>query len=306
MKRPGVLVLLAAYNGAKWIREQVESILAQRDVDVELVISDDGSTDGTRSLLEGLALDARVTLNSSPTPSGSAAQNFLWLIRNTAAGQCGFIAFADQDDVWDLGKLARACAALNAGEAGGYSCAVTARWGSGREVTLSQADRATESDFLFEGAGQGCTYVLTAAFFQRLRAFFLQNPSLTQNLHFHDWAIYALSRTWRIPWAFDPASMVKYRQHGENDTGARVSVAGIGRRLRLIRAGWYGQQIAGIAQMCRAASPADPVIEQFRGLLAEPAGLARRFRLARFCLRGGRRRRSDRTALLIAVVCGWI
>jgi rhamnosyltransferase len=306
MNRPTVLVLMAAYNGAKWIQDQVQSILAQADVKVALVISDDGSTDRTRSLLDRFTLDERVTLSSPTSPTGSAAQNFLWLIRNRSAENFSFVAFADQDDLWDVDKLSRACEALGAGGAGGYSCAVTAWWSGGREVILSQLDRATESDFLFEGAGQGCTYVLTAAFYQRIRAFLIQNPALTASLHFHDWAIYALSRSWRIPWTFDPAPKMKYRQHGANDTGARASIGGIVRRFRLIKAGWYGRQIATIARICFAAAPADPVIAEWHGLLAAPVGLARWYRLARFCLRGGRRRLSDKTALLIAIVSGRI
>src|SRR6185437_14487000 len=44
---PRVLVLLASYNGARWIGRQIESILAQEAVDVRIVIADDGSSDGT-------------------------------------------------------------------------------------------------------------------------------------------------------------------------------------------------------------------------------------------------------------------
>ena len=74
--RPSVLVLLAAYNGERWIGEQLESILTQEEVDVRIVVRDDGSTDNTRELVSRLAQDNRVKLLHDTMPTGSAAQNF--------------------------------------------------------------------------------------------------------------------------------------------------------------------------------------------------------------------------------------
>ena len=47
-----VCVMLASYNGEKYIGEQIDSILQQKDVDIKLVVRDDGSTDGTIEILE--------------------------------------------------------------------------------------------------------------------------------------------------------------------------------------------------------------------------------------------------------------
>jgi rhamnosyltransferase len=57
MIRPRVLVLLAAYNGAKWIVQQIETILNQKCVDVRLVISDDGSSDATLAKVREFAAE---------------------------------------------------------------------------------------------------------------------------------------------------------------------------------------------------------------------------------------------------------
>ena len=77
-----VAVLLATYNGMKWIEEQVESILGQKNVDVRLVISDDGSIDGTYNFVKKLAeSDARVTLLSDHSAIQGAGKNFYRLIR---------------------------------------------------------------------------------------------------------------------------------------------------------------------------------------------------------------------------------
>src|SRR5258708_33906730 len=111
------------------------------------------------------------------------------MIRNTPIGASNFVALADQDDIWHEQKLARAVSALSESEASGYSCAVTAFWKSGREQTLLQISSQTKLDFLFEGAGQGCTFVLEANLFLRLEKFFRSNEISTRLLTYRDWAI---------------------------------------------------------------------------------------------------------------------
>jgi rhamnosyltransferase len=306
MNRPNVLVLLAAHNGGKWIAEQIESILRQSRVDVALVISDDLSNDDTRTRIERYADARKIRLNSPPTRTGFAAQNFLWLICNTDADGFEYVALSDQDDIWLAGKLERGCAALRADGASGYSGAVTAFWEDGSETILNQTRRRTSSDFLFEGAGQGCTFILTSDFYCRLKTFLLTNRSKTQGLRFHDWAIYALSRSWGLDWKFDQTPMMRYRQHQANDIGARASARGLKKRLVLIKEGWYAQQIKAIAQLCLLAAPEDPLITEWNKLLVMPHGVRRRWQILLFCIRGGRRRKADNGALMFAAVAGWI
>jgi rhamnosyltransferase len=306
MHRPRVLVLLAAYNGARWIEEQVNSILSQVNVEICLIVGDDCSTDDTRTKLGIFLDDPRIQLISSTDASGSAAQNFFSLIRGTSADGYDFVAFADQDDIWAREKLAIACLSLLNSGATAYSSAVTAFWQDGREVILRQAAKPTDSDFLFEGAGQGCSFVLDASFYARVRAFLIAKPGLTADVHFHDWAIYALSRVWDQQWIFDPRSFMLYRQHAENDTGARASLGGIAKRLELIKTGWYSRQLHSICAVCRVANPTDSIVATWHELLCLPGGILRKIRMIRFCLRGGRRRRLDSAGLVVAIAAGWI
>jgi len=301
------MVLLAAYNGAPWIAAQIESIHRQRDVDVDLRVGDDASTDATVAILSRLAARIDLKLIQHGSRSGSAAQNFFRLIRTVELDGHDFVALADQDDEWQEDRLARACGALKAQGGSGYSCAVSAFWPDGRERLLRQELQATRSDFLFEGAGQGCTFVLTAALFRRIQQFLIAGEAdSTSRIHYHDWAIYAVSRSWGMPWIFDPCPTVRYRQHGANDTGARLSVEGLTKRLELIRNGWYGVQLESIARLCRSAAPEDPTIARWEALLALPPGWARRRQLAAFCVQGGRRRHVDRAILVSAALAGWI
>lgn len=306
-RTPRVLVLVACHNGAPWVGEQLESILAQQDIDLMVAVRDDGSSDATAGEIARFRDDARVRLCAGRAPTGSGAQNFLTLIRDNPADGHEFIAFADQDDLWHRDKLARACRMLtDDGIACGYSSATVAIWPSGRTAVLTRSTRSTPADFLFEGAGQGCTYVLRADFYARLRAFVSGNRRLTEDVLYHDWMVYALARSWGLRWLFDRSPSMLYRQHGQNDTGARGTWAGVAKRLDRIRRGWYRDQLAAIASICLVAAPTNPVVMSWTGLFLARQDWLRRVRIALFCLRGVRRRRPDNLAMAAAAMAGWI
>ncbi|MGA8529542.1 MAG: glycosyltransferase [Acidobacteriaceae bacterium] len=101
--RPQISVAMATYNGAKFLREQLESIARQTLLPAEIVVTDDGSTDTTLGILDNFAQTApfpvRVFGNSSRL---GYEDNFL-----KAASLCAsdWIAFCDQDDIWLETKL---------------------------------------------------------------------------------------------------------------------------------------------------------------------------------------------------------
>lgn len=303
---PRVLVLLATYNGSRWIGEQIESILGQQGVDVAISVRDDASADSTRWELARFADDERVRIIVANVPSGSAARNFLTLIRDNPAGAFDLVAFADQDDLWNQDKLHRASQMLATHSSAGYSSATVAMWGNGRKQLLSLSGTLTASDFLFEGAGQGCTFVLTADLYERVRRFLITHDELTAGVRYHDWLVYALARSWGMRWSFDPVPSVLYRQHGANDTGARYTLIGLTKRFSRIRQGWYRGQLSAIAQLCLAAAPASPSIKGWNSILQRSDGWRRRMRIASFCLRGGRRKWMDNVVILFAALAGWI
>jgi rhamnosyltransferase len=306
-RQPKVLVLLAAYNGANWIGEQIESILRQSCVDVTLVVRDDGSTDSTASAVHRLTeVDARVRFEPAGIPSGAAAQNFFSLIRSNCSDDYDFVALSDQDDIWNDDKLCEAVEALGCTQSSGYSSPVTAIWPSGRTRVLYQEKITTESDFFFEGAGQGCTFVLSGKLYDRIRLFLIEREHLTRNIHFHDWTIYALTRVWGLNWVFGRNSAMFYRQHELNDTGARLSWRGISTRIARIRCGWYRSQLLAISEICLAAKPLNPIVVNWNELLAGRPTWRRRSRIVCFCIKGGRRRTLDNAILILCTLIGWI
>ena len=96
-----VSVCVATYNGEKYIREQLQSILCQLGADDEVVLSDDGSTDGTLKIVEGFH-DERIRILRSN------AHSCKWNFCNAIEHARGNIIFlSDQDDVWLDGKVER-------------------------------------------------------------------------------------------------------------------------------------------------------------------------------------------------------
>jgi glycosyltransferase involved in cell wall biosynthesis len=109
---PEVEVLLATYNGARFLREQIDSILAQDYGNLRVLARDDGSSDGTVEILDQYAkrFPGRFQVMPASAPTGSAKNNFLLLMKASTADH---ICFADQDDVWLPDKVSRTKQAMD-------------------------------------------------------------------------------------------------------------------------------------------------------------------------------------------------
>ena len=100
-----ISVCMATYNGAKYIKEQLESILCQLSEDDEVIVSDDGSTDGTIDIIMSYHDNRVKVLHHISSPGSSfvkATRNF----ENALLHAHGdYIFLADQDDVWHKNKV---------------------------------------------------------------------------------------------------------------------------------------------------------------------------------------------------------
>ena len=93
-----ISVVLATYNGEKYIFEQIQSILCDLDVDDEIIVSDDGSTDNTLQIVEEFN-DNRIRVVSGPKQGFvKNFENAVKYVKND------YIFFSDQDDIWIKGK----------------------------------------------------------------------------------------------------------------------------------------------------------------------------------------------------------
>lgn len=96
-----ISVVIASYNGEKYIKRQIESILSQISMDDEIIVSDDGSTDNTVGIVKDMMItDPRIILINGPKAGYN--KNFENAILN-AKGE--YIFICDQDDVWMKNKV---------------------------------------------------------------------------------------------------------------------------------------------------------------------------------------------------------
>lgn len=248
-KKETVAVLLAAYNGEKWIDEQIQSILGQRGIKVSIYISLDLSSDRSLEICKKYAETyENIFLLPYGDRFGGAAPNFYRLIKDVDFSPYDFISFADQDDIWLEDKLSRAARALNAGNFEFYSSNVTAFYEDGRECLIDKAQRQTEYDFLFESAGPGCTFVLKKAAALKLQKFIVENFNEINEICLHDWLIYSYARTFKYEWYIDPVPSMRYRQHANNQVGANNNLFSAIKRVKLVNSSWYRNEIIKIAK----------------------------------------------------------
>lgn len=126
LQPPLVSVIMPAYNAAHYIGDSVATVLSQDHHRLELIIADDGSSDGTPELVEGL--DARITVLRQRNAGPAAARN---LGLQTAKG--AFIAFLDADDLWAPQKLSMQLAFLQAHPEYGMVYGGFQRWFAGAD-----------------------------------------------------------------------------------------------------------------------------------------------------------------------------
>lgn len=97
-----VSVAMAAYNGSKYIKEQVDSILCQLRDEDELIVSCDESTDNTEAILVSISSkDKRLKVYSNPYSNG-VVKNFQNAVEHTSGD---IIFYSDQDDIWMKDKI---------------------------------------------------------------------------------------------------------------------------------------------------------------------------------------------------------
>ena len=220
-------ILLATYNGERFLAEQLDSVIAQSHTNWRILARDDGSSDGTVDLLKGYKRQLGDKLDILEDARGNLglAANFSALM---GASDAQYAAFCDQDDVWLPEKLALGLKAVQALEL---------QWGRDtpclsfsdleivdedlRQVAPSfwhyenlapdKADRL--SRLLAKNAVTGCTTVLN-------RALITRAAPIPDGIILHDWWVALVAASFGHVEPISQAT-IKYRQHTTNDTGAR-------------------------------------------------------------------------------------
>lgn len=248
MALPNVAVLLAAYQGLLWIEEQVQSILMQQGVNVTLFVSVDRCDDGTYEWVqEASNRDSRIQLLPYGERFGGAGANFFRLLNDVDLASFDYMAFADQDDIWLLGKLQRAVSKLADESAQVYSSNVMAFWPDGRQCLIKKSFAQRQQDHWFEAAGPGCTYVFRQNAALELQQFVRSHETVLKTITLHDWFAYAFCRAKGMSWFIDDQALMLYRQHEHNQVGVNQGWKAYVKRLSLVFNSSYRQQVEAIS-----------------------------------------------------------
>ena len=247
-----IAVLLASYNGVKYIKEQIDSILNQKEVDVTIFISDDLSTDGTIEYLQDIYKDFKnIVYLPSGSKFGGAGKNFFRLIKDVDFSSFDFISFVDQDDIWYEDKLIRAIKTIEDKQLDAYSSNILAFWEDGKEMIINKSSSQARYDYLFEAAVPGCTYVLKKDLAISLQNFICDNWGDVNKIELHDWFIYAFARENNYKWHIDEKPSMRYRQHTSNQVGANDGLKAKLKRLKKVFSSWYREEIIKIIKVLR-------------------------------------------------------
>jgi glycosyltransferase involved in cell wall biosynthesis len=204
-----VSVCIPTYNGAKYIREQLDSILSQLGESDEIVVSDDSSHDDTLAIVRSIGDNRIVVLE------GGDFKSPIFNVENALKHSKGrFIFLSDQDDVWMDGKLSAMLSELEKYDAVVSDCKVVDQNKNVIEESFS-AKRNSGKGFLknlYKNTYLGCCM----AFRREVLDYVLPFP---KDIPMHDMWI-GLSVDFRKPVGFINTPYLLYRRHGGNTSTA--------------------------------------------------------------------------------------
>jgi glycosyltransferase involved in cell wall biosynthesis len=233
-----VAILLCTFNGARFLPLQLASYEAQDFLEWRLFVSDDGSQDGTKALLEEFQKrhgPAKVSLRRGPQRGFVA--NFLSLICDPAI-EGDYYALSDQDDVWHPHKLSRARSFLIKASAAApfvYCSRTRLIDEQGTEIGLSPLFKKPLHfrNALTQSIAGGNTMVFNEVVRQAL-----MRAGPDANAASHDWWVYLLISAAGGTVFYDSEPTVSYRVHPRNVIGSNRSAAAQILRARML---WQGR-----------------------------------------------------------------
>lgn len=240
-----ITILLATYNGATYLEEQLRSIIKQSAPNCKIIASDDGSTDKTCDILQQYQIE---TVNS---PKQGFAANFLSLLAR-ADNNSKYYAFADQDDVWDLDKISRATKALAdiPPDIPALYCSRTMLV----DETLKKIGYSPLFDkkpgfknALVQSIAGGNTMVFNLAALQLLKQA-TKFPIVS-----HDWWAYLLISGAGGQIIYDAKPHIYYRQHNQNIIGSNNNLTARFHRIKMLFQGrlrtWIDKHINALSEV---------------------------------------------------------
>ena len=212
--RDKIVVLMSTYNGEKYIKEQLNSLIDQEDVEVKILVRDDGSTDNTVEILKQYHQEGKLDyyIGENMKPAGS----FMDLIFNAPNSE--YYAFCDQDDFWKKNKLSEGIKRIKKYNGSVlYYCGMNivdenlVKYGEyHRNEKFANSLKYTS---VFGGEISGCTMILNQSLMKKIRKY---HPKY---ITMHDTWIHRVSLAVNSKIIADKNCYIDYRQHSNNVIG---------------------------------------------------------------------------------------
>lgn len=226
-----VTILMATYNGEKYLVQQLESIIEQTHQNWRIFISDDGSEDGTMDLIKDYQkkYPEKMKLFDSGHRFGSACGNFFFLLQQAVDNNSEYIMFCDQDDVWIRDKIALTLNEMKNTEektkpkqpvlvftdlevVDEHMSTISSSF---MQYSKLRGDRIHLNYLLAQNVVTGCT-AMANLHLGKLSLKFLDK----QDILMHDWWMALVAAAFGSIVYID-SKTVKYRQHSKNAVGAK-------------------------------------------------------------------------------------
>lgn len=215
-----VVIMMSTYNGEKYLKEQIDSILNQSHKNFQLIIRDDGSYDNTKLILHSYD-DFRIEIYEGENVGAKAS--FLELLK--CSPESDYYAFSDQDDIWAPSKIEAAIEML------GDKVNVPCLYFSNQTIIDQEGNTIKERldkgfktpgivDVLFNNDINGCTIVFNNQLMKLLRCKMFRQEAMM--LRYYDAYVAEIAAIYGEI-LYDDRSFMRFRRHGNNSTDGRTS-----------------------------------------------------------------------------------
>lgn len=205
-----VIVLLSTYQGEKYLEEQLDSILNQTYTNIEILVRDDGSTDGTKEILRKYKQKGKLEVIDGANQG--FWKSFFELLKK--APEADYYAFCDQDDIWEKEKIEKAVNMLQKHKDKDIPILYYSNYDLYDEQTKLIQHTKSRSKTNFENALVECVNLgMTSVINQVARKMLINN--LPSNTLGHDWWIYLICISFGKVY-YDDSVTAKHRIHSSN------------------------------------------------------------------------------------------